>query len=322
LEPFDLLTVGQKYSKKDLAIILNQPNLAKVREGVASATSSESYFLFVDLEKEGKEERFHFDDFFEEDFFHWDSQTVQHIDSPKIQEIVNGFSTPHLFVRLKQKVKNRTMPFVYCGRLEYVEYEAGTAKPVHIVYRSIDFDDATENLDLIEIYGWKPSDAGKTAKTKISKKGTISEERKKRFSKPNKTERQGLVTSRVGQGYYRQQIIEKWGGRCPISGVDTLPILIASHIVRWSDSNDEEKLDVENGILLSPLFDSLFDKHLISFADDGSILVSTNPFRITKENIDRLNLPTNVRIQVTDGMLAYLRRHRERFYTLESQTGV
>ena len=42
--------------------------------------------IFVDLEKADKEKRFHFNDFFEEDFFHWDTQTTQHINSPKIQE--------------------------------------------------------------------------------------------------------------------------------------------------------------------------------------------------------------------------------------------
>jgi hypothetical protein len=53
MEPIDVLNVGQKYSKKDLANLLNQPNLKSVREGVASCTNSNSYLLFVDLEKEG-----------------------------------------------------------------------------------------------------------------------------------------------------------------------------------------------------------------------------------------------------------------------------
>ena len=49
----------------------------------------------------------------------------------------------------------------------------------------------------------------------ISKKGIVSD----RVIKPNKTERRGLVTSRVGQGYYRQQILEKWNGTCPVQKV-------------------------------------------------------------------------------------------------------
>lgn len=88
MNPFEELKQGEKYSKKDLATLLNQPTLSLVREGLYHCKNSDSTLFFVDLEKKGKEERFHFDDFFQEDFFHWDSQTTQHINSPKIQEIV------------------------------------------------------------------------------------------------------------------------------------------------------------------------------------------------------------------------------------------
>lgn len=317
MDPFNVLVVGRKYSKQDLATILNQPTLAKIREGVATVKNSNSYFLFVDLEKEGKEERFHFDDFFEEDFFHWDSQTTQHINSPKIQEIITAVTVPHLFVRVRPKIKHKTLPFIYCGRLSYHQHDVDRSKPVHIVFNSIDYDDYTDNHDLLEIYHWAPSKVGKTPKTKISKKGIVSERRQNKYQKPNETERMGLVTSRVGQGYYRQQIIEKWGGRCPISRVDSLPILIASHIVPWSESSDAERLDVDNGILLSPVYDSLFDRHLISFQDNGAMIISASKSRISPENIERLQIPSDVKIPVTEGMLTYIRRHRDTFNQLE-----
>jgi hypothetical protein len=83
------LELGEKYSKKRLAEILNEDGLLTVREGVFSCKNSDSYFLFVDLVKEGKADRFHFNDYYEGEFFHWDSQTTQHIDSPKIQSVVN-----------------------------------------------------------------------------------------------------------------------------------------------------------------------------------------------------------------------------------------
>ena len=69
MKPSSVLEVGQTYSKKDLATLINEPRLLNVREGVSSCNNSNSYLLFVDLEKEDKEKRFHFDDFFEEDFF-------------------------------------------------------------------------------------------------------------------------------------------------------------------------------------------------------------------------------------------------------------
>lgn len=310
MEPFKVLKIGSKYSKKDLSDLLNQPTLSLVREGLFHCKNSDSTLFFVDLEKKGKEDRFHFDDFFEGDFFHWDSQTTQHINSPKIQEIVTGKRTTHLFVRIQPKIKSKTQAFTYCGRLIYHEYEKETSKPVHIIFQNIDYDDYTENDDLIDIYLWKPSKIGKTTKSKITKRDIISKKRKNNYKKPNETESKGLVVSRVGQGYYRQQIIEKWDGKCPVTNSDLKNILIASHIVPWSESNDEERLDVENGILLSPNVDALFDKHFISFQDDGSILISK---KLDNFNRDSLKIHEKIKIPISDGMKKYLKRHREKF---------
>ena len=124
--------------------------------------------------------------------------------------------------------------------------------------------------------------------------------------KPDKTERQGLVISRVGQGYYRQELIKKFNGRCAVTSIDREEILIACHIVPWRLSTDEERLDVDNGILLSPLYDALFDKHLISFKDDGEILIANS---IKDDNL-KTNIRLNAKIIVTEGMKKYLSRHR------------
>ena len=310
MDPFKILKLGSKYSKRDLSGLLVQPTLLLVREGLYHCKNSDSTLFFVDLEKKGKEDRFHFDYFFEGDFFHWDSQTTQHINSPRIQEIVTSKRTPHLFIRIQPRVKNQTQPFIYCGRLIYSEYEENTSKPVHIIFQNIDYDDYTEDEDLINVYLWKPSKIGKTTKSKITKKDVISKKRKTNYKKPNETERTGLVVSRVGQGYYRQQIIEKWNGICPVTKSNMKNILISSHIVPWSESNDDERLDVENGILLSPNIDSLFDKHFISFNDDGSILISK---KLDIFNRESLNIHEDIKIPISGGMKKYLKRHREKF---------
>ncbi|MBH97220.1 MAG: hypothetical protein CMM56_02080 [Rhodospirillaceae bacterium] len=69
MDPYQELKVGDKYSKKDLSTLLDQPNISLVREGIYNLKNSNSSLFFVDLEKKGKESRFHFDDFFEGDFF-------------------------------------------------------------------------------------------------------------------------------------------------------------------------------------------------------------------------------------------------------------
>lgn len=91
---------------------------------------------------------------------------------------------------------------------------------------------------------------------------------------PTVTERSGLVTSRVGQGAYRKRIIHRWEYKCAVTNFNKLDILIASHIVPWSKASDHERLDVNNGLLLSPTYDALFDKHLITFDNNGKIQLS------------------------------------------------
>ena len=137
---------------------------------------------------------------------------------------------------------------------------------------------------------------------------TDRKDAQKRQRPPNTTERRGLVTSRVGQGYYRQQLVEKFGGKCAVTRSGPKELMIASHIVPWSRANDEERLDVENGILLSPNLDALFDKCLISFADDGTVLLSP---LLPDSDADNLGVTGDESIDVTPGMTPYLARHRE-----------
>ena len=127
-------------------------------------------------------------------------------------------------------------------------------------------------------------------------------------TKPSTTERKGLVTSRVGQGYYRQEILQRFERKCAVTGVNSEELLIASHIVPWRDSNEFERLDVNNGILLSPTFDALFDKHLISFEDDGQIVLSGDS---SLNLFSALGVSGNEKIKVFEGMKPYLLRHRE-----------
>ena len=129
------------------------------------------------------------------------------------------------------------------------------------------------------------------------------------YKKPNKTERKGLVTSRVGQGLYRRDLLNKFQNKCAVTGAELKEILIASHIVPWKDSSDEERRDVNNGILLSPTYDALFDKHLISFDDSGSIIISSK----IKNLVNVLGIDPNAKIKVDDEMKNYLTKHREQF---------
>lgn len=89
------------------------------------------------------------------------------------------------------------------------------------------------------------------------------------------TERQQLVRSRRGQGVYRRNL-EGFETACRVTGVAILSHLRASHIKPWRVSSDFEKLDGNNGLLLSPHIDHLFDRGFISFTDEGVLLVAND----------------------------------------------
>ena len=82
-----------------------------------------------------------------------------------------------------------------------------------------------------------------------------------------------LVKSRRGQGVFRDNVIqiEKY---CRVTGVRAIEHLRASHIKPWAKSDDLEKVDGNNGLLLSPHVDHLFDRGWIRFEADGTMITS------------------------------------------------
>jgi hypothetical protein len=90
----------------------------------------------------------------------------------------------------------------------------------------------------------------------------------------SETERRALVKTRLGQGPFRTRLIERWGGRCPVTGCSQEQALRASHVKPWRCSTNEERLNPANGLLLTANVDALFDRFLISFDEDGRMLIS------------------------------------------------
>jgi 5-methylcytosine-specific restriction protein A len=126
---------------------------------------------------------------------------------------------------------------------------------------------------------------------------------------PTETERKGLVTSRVGQGAYRKSILFRWNFRCAVTNYSKKEILIASHIVPWKEATNEERLDVDNGILLSPTYDALFDQHLISFENNGKIILSG---ALQQTQYNQLHVSGTERVKdLSTENLRYLDRHRD-----------
>jgi hypothetical protein len=88
------------------------------------------------------------------------------------------------------------------------------------------------------------------------------------------TERHVLARARVGQGIYKEQV-RRFEPSCRLTGLTEPNYLIASHMKPWRESNNTERLDGHNGLLLSPHVDHLFDRGLITFTNSGRVVAST-----------------------------------------------
>jgi len=124
------------------------------------------------------------------------------------------------------------------------------------------------------------------------------------------TEKEALVLSRRGQGLFRQRV-QGIESRCRVTGVERLEHLRASHIKPWRDSTNQERLTGENGLLLTPSIDHLFDRGFISFNEDGTLLVSSVAHG---DSLKRMGVPTDRRLDVgrfTDAQATFLEYHRD-----------
>lgn len=142
----------------------------------------------------------------------------------------------------------------------------------------------------------------------ISKTEGITEPAEEVFA-PGLTEtmRNYLRNSRVGQGQFRKDLISKYGGRCPITGIEHDQLLVASHIKPWKVCTNAERLDSSNGILLSALVDRFFDKGLISFSEDGAVIVSP---RLSASDKAKCGIEQWQQLQLTAQSKRYMEYHR------------
>ncbi|KXA03949.1 HNH endonuclease [Clostridium perfringens] len=122
-----------------------------------------------------------------------------------------------------------------------------------------------------------------------------------------------VVKARKNQNKFREALFKR-ESKCKICGLAHKELLIASHIKPWSKSTPEEKLNPFNGFLLCPNHDSLFDKHLISFRDNGEIIISK---RLSEKEHELLNINKDILINIEEENKKFLKDHRKVFYDIE-----
>jgi putative restriction endonuclease len=134
-----------------------------------------------------------------------------------------------------------------------------------------------------------------------------------RASALSETSKQALVFARRGQGVFRTRVaaVER---RCRVTGIENLEYLKASHTKPWRDASNDERLDGENGLLLSPDVDHLFDRGLVSFEDTGRVVISPV---VDIDALERFGLKDALSRNVgsfSSGQRTYLQYHRENIF--------
>jgi putative restriction endonuclease len=130
------------------------------------------------------------------------------------------------------------------------------------------------------------------------------------------TERQAIIRARVGQGLFKERV-SQIETRCRVTGVENAVHLIASHCKPWRDSSNEERLNGENGLLLTPSIDHLFDRGFIGFENNGRLIISPVAHR---PSLQRMGIDTDKVLNVggfSTGQQVFLDFHRNSIF-LES----
>lgn len=178
----------------------------------------------------------------------------------------------------------------------YVEKVGKESAPLYYWKLFVDFEAIWErqNGPLVFTYG-KQKDL-KEPEKKITKKQIEQE--------------QEIRRARDGQGKYRELLLEQCHF-CPFTMISDERLLIASHIKPWAASEPEEKTDPYNGYMLSPLYDRLFDRGVITFTPDRHVILSEFISSFTWKQINLKNNAFIKALPMDDKRIKYLRFHHQ-----------
>lgn len=102
---------------------------------------------------------------------------------------------------------------------------------------------------------------------------------------PEGTTRESILKTRVGQDFFRKVVLNSYGNKCCVTGLNDKKLLIASHIKPWRVSEErKERTNPSNGLCLNPFHDKAFDKGLITVSQDYKVVISK---QIKEDEMDR-----------------------------------
>jgi putative restriction endonuclease len=261
---FSRIQIGKKYERPWLANEWRYQSYRAFAKGVFCPRDSKQIVLFVTRIKQESLEQYN--DYISGDYLFWEGEKRHGHDDRITKSHING-DTIHLFYR-----EIHHSAFEYRGIITLVSMATVPGRPSKFVFHLA--HDLSAQDDIL---------------THESELVTLAD-----------TERQAVTKARIGQGTFRQNLLEMWEG-CAVTDVRLPNVLRASHIKPWRFSSNSERLNPYNGLLLLPQYDELFDKGLISFNETGEILRS--------RALDAVE-PTKLGINVNDRLRSISKKHQ------------
>ncbi|KVC12499.1 hypothetical protein WL88_11940 [Burkholderia diffusa] len=125
------------------------------------------------------------------------------------------------------------------------------------------------------------------------------------------TEKKQLVDARRGQGQFRCNVLQV-EPRCRLTLIAHQGMLRASHIKPWRHATNRERLDGNNGLMLAPHVDHLFDDGWITFDDSGRLIISIH---LPHDVLQAWHLTRDASTGVfNETQIGYLRHHRQHVF--------
>ena len=271
---FAKLIVGASYDRPTLARMWGYASYNAISRGVVTPRDQNLIILFITKEKQQCLTQY--EDHIEQDILFWEGENNHGSD----RRIIARKDELHVFYR-----ERHHSAFIYEGRATLNTYCLYAERPSKFSFSLI--DRKVSALDIV---------------AEIQRSYTL-----------NETEKEALIKARRGQGLYRREAIRLWQD-CSLTGFGNKSILIASHIKPWKLSNNSERIDAYNSLLLVPTVDKLFDKGYVGFEPTGRILLSD---KISAIDWDKINISDELHLRfVPEQTKPFLEYHCEYVFDL------
>lgn len=278
------LRIGEAYERPKLASLWGLAGFQAISRGVFTPVKTNLIFLFVTRVKQSCLTQYQ--DFLCDGILQWEGES-RHANDLRIVKASLNEDEIHLFYR-----EQHHMPFTFHGRVILVTFTPHVERPSEFAFEVV----SSASLETDE----QPSFIHEeVAEYSVASNSALNGIDRRILSK----------TRGLAQTVFRSNQLKLWDGACAVTGVREQRVLRASHIKPWNESATDEKVDRNNGLLLIPDLDALFDKGLITFQLNGAMDLSPS-FDSTDQQ--KMHIEQAFRLRhVSAEMQPYLEYHRE-----------